>query len=165
MKKLDNIVGIALVSWGMMLLFIVMWLGNKYPEIQQDLLLIVRVYITLVICIIFTLYNNIASYKNKMRWKYAFFYRMGMNKVKMKRHLNREILLTTEIACISSIPFAFIMVLIKILYKDLSIYWTIRYIGESLLVVVVLTIVILFMIYGMASNVYKQIERSIQNEQ
>ena len=48
MKKLDNIVGIALVSWGMMLLFIVMWLGNKYPEIQQDLLLIVRVYISLV---------------------------------------------------------------------------------------------------------------------
>lgn len=29
--------------------------------------------ITLVICIIFTLYNNIASYKNKMRWKYTFF--------------------------------------------------------------------------------------------
>lgn len=48
MKKLDNIVGIALVSWGMMLLFIVMWLGNKYPEIQQDLLLIVRAYIGLV---------------------------------------------------------------------------------------------------------------------
>lgn len=48
MKKLGNIVGIALVSWGMMLLFIVMWLGNKYPEIQQDLLLIVRVYIGLV---------------------------------------------------------------------------------------------------------------------
>ena len=48
MKKLDNIVGIALVSWGMMLLFIVMWLGNKYPEVQQDLLLIVRVYIGLV---------------------------------------------------------------------------------------------------------------------
>ena len=48
MKNLDNIVGIALVSWGMMLLFIVMWLGNKYPEIQQDLLLIVRVYIGLV---------------------------------------------------------------------------------------------------------------------
>lgn len=24
--------------------------------------------ITLAICIIFTLYNNIASYKNKMRW-------------------------------------------------------------------------------------------------
>ena len=48
MKKLDNIVGIALVSWGMMLLFIVMWLGNKYPEIQQDLLMIVRVYIGLV---------------------------------------------------------------------------------------------------------------------
>lgn len=48
MKKLDNIVGIALVSWGMMLRFIVMWLGNKYPEIQQDLLLIVRVYIGLV---------------------------------------------------------------------------------------------------------------------
>lgn len=48
MKKLDNIVGIALVSWGMMLLFIVMWLGNKYPEIQQDLLLIVRVSIGLV---------------------------------------------------------------------------------------------------------------------
>ena len=48
MKKLDNIVGIALVSWGMMLLFIVMWLGNNYTEIQQDLLLIVRVYIGLV---------------------------------------------------------------------------------------------------------------------
>ena len=48
MKKLDNIVGIALVSWGMMLLCIVMWLGNKYPEIQHDLLLIVRVYIGLV---------------------------------------------------------------------------------------------------------------------
>ena len=48
MKKLDNIVGIALVSWGMMMLFIVMWLGNKYPEIQQDLLMMVRVYIGLV---------------------------------------------------------------------------------------------------------------------
>lgn len=48
MKKLDNIVGIALVSWGMMLLCIVMWLGNKYPEIQQDLLMMVRVYIGLV---------------------------------------------------------------------------------------------------------------------
>lgn len=114
--------------------------------------------ITLAICIIFTLYNNIASYKNKMRWKYTFFYRMGMNKVKMKRHLNQEILLTTEIACISSIPFAFIMVLIKILYKDLSIYWTIRYIGESLLVVVVLTIVIHFMVYGMANNVKNRLK-------
>ena len=100
-----------------------------------------------------------------MRWKYTFFYRQGMDKMKIKSHLKREILLTTEIACISSIPFAGIMVLIKILYKDLSIYWTIRYIGESLLVVVVLTIVIHFMVYGMASNVYKQIERSIQNEQ
>lgn len=48
MKKLDNIVGIVLVSWGIILLFIVMWLGNKYPETQQDLLLIVRVYIGLV---------------------------------------------------------------------------------------------------------------------
>ena len=121
--------------------------------------------ITLVICIIFTLYNNIASYKNKMRWKYTFFDRQGMDKMKIKSHLKREILLTTEIACISSIPFAGIMVLIKILYKDLNTYWTIRYIGESLLVVVVLTIVIHFMVYGMASNVYKQIERSIQNEQ
>lgn len=121
--------------------------------------------ITLVICIIFTLYNNIASYKNKMRWKYTFFYRQGMDKMKIKSHLKREILLTTEIACISSIPFACIMVLIKILYKDLNTYWMIRYLGESLLVVVVLTIVIHFMVYGMASNVYKQIERSIQNEQ
>ena len=48
MKKSGNIVGIVLVSWGIILLFIVMWLGNKYPEIQQDLLLIVRVYIGLV---------------------------------------------------------------------------------------------------------------------
>ena len=48
MKKLDNIVGIVLVSWWIILLFIVMWLGNKYPETQQDLLLIVRVYIGLV---------------------------------------------------------------------------------------------------------------------
>ena len=146
----------------------VLW-GKKIVEEQEANMLKVSAMIiniiTLVICIIFTLYNNIASYKNKMRWKYTFFYRMGMNKVKMKRHLNREILLTTEIACISSIPFAFIMVLIKILYKDLSIYWTIRYIGESLLVVVVLTIVIHFMVYGMANNVKKQIERSIQNEQ
>ena len=36
MKKLDNIVGIALVSWGMMLLIKVMRIRNKYPEIQQD---------------------------------------------------------------------------------------------------------------------------------
>lgn len=48
MKKSGNIVGIVLVSWEIILLFIVMWLGNKYPEIQQDLLLIVRVYIGLV---------------------------------------------------------------------------------------------------------------------
>ena len=33
--------------------------------------------ITLAICIIFTLYNNIASYKNKMRWKYTFFLSNG----------------------------------------------------------------------------------------
>ena len=48
MKKSGNIVGIVLVSWGIMLLFIAMWIGNKYPETQQDLLLIVRVYIGLV---------------------------------------------------------------------------------------------------------------------
>ena len=51
MKKLDNIVGIALVSWGMMLLCIVMWLGNKYPEIQQDLLLqILKTYVMKQLC-------------------------------------------------------------------------------------------------------------------
>lgn len=61
MKKLDNIVGIALVSWGMMLLFIVMWLGNKYPEIQQDLLLIVRVYIGLVT--VFVISRMVLEYK------------------------------------------------------------------------------------------------------
>lgn len=48
MKKSGNIIRIVLVSWGIMLLFIAMWLGNKYPETQQDLLLIVRVYIGLV---------------------------------------------------------------------------------------------------------------------
>lgn len=48
MKKIGNIVRIVLISWGMMLLFIAMWLGNNYPETQQDLLLIVRVYIGLV---------------------------------------------------------------------------------------------------------------------
>ena len=48
MKKIGNIVRIVLISWGIILLFIVMWLGNKYPEIQQDLLLMVRVYIGLV---------------------------------------------------------------------------------------------------------------------
>ena len=48
MKKIDNIVRIVLISWGIILLFIVMWLGNKYPEIQQDLLMMVRVYIGLV---------------------------------------------------------------------------------------------------------------------
>ncbi len=48
MKKTGNKVRIVLISWGIILLFIVMWLGNKYPEIQQDLLLMVRVYIGLV---------------------------------------------------------------------------------------------------------------------
>ena len=48
MKKIGNIVRIVLISWGIILLFIVMWLGNKYPEIQQDLLMMVRVYIGLV---------------------------------------------------------------------------------------------------------------------
>lgn len=48
MKKIGNIVRIVLVSWGIMLLFIAMWLGNKYPETQQDLLLLVRGYIGLV---------------------------------------------------------------------------------------------------------------------
>lgn len=46
MKKIGNIVRIVLISWGIILLFIVMWLGNKYPEIQQDLLMMV--YIGLV---------------------------------------------------------------------------------------------------------------------
>ena len=48
MKKIGNIVRIVLISWGIILLFIVMWLGNTYPEIQQDLLMMVRVYIGLV---------------------------------------------------------------------------------------------------------------------
>ena len=48
MKKIGNIVRIVLISWGIILLCIVMWLGNKYPEIQQDLLMMVRVYIGLV---------------------------------------------------------------------------------------------------------------------
>lgn len=48
MKKIGNIVRSVLISWGIMLLFVAMWLGNKYPETQQDLLLIVRVYIGLV---------------------------------------------------------------------------------------------------------------------
>ena len=48
MKKIGNIVRIVLISWGIILLFIVIWLGNTYPEIQQDLLMMVRVYIGLV---------------------------------------------------------------------------------------------------------------------
>ena len=69
MKKLDNIVGIALVSWGMMLLCIVMWLGNKYPEIQQDLLLIVRVYIGLVA--VFVISEIIFRIVKRRKSKYA----------------------------------------------------------------------------------------------
>ena len=48
MKKLDNMDIMRGLKQFEMLLCIVMWLGNKYPEIQQDLLLIVRVYIGLV---------------------------------------------------------------------------------------------------------------------
>ena len=69
MKKSGNIVGIVLVSWGIMLLFIAMWIGNKYPETQQDLLLIVRVYIGLVA--VFVISRIIFRIVKRRKSKYA----------------------------------------------------------------------------------------------
>lgn len=69
MKKSGNIVGIVLVSWGIMLLFIAMWIGNKYPETQQDLLLIVRVYIGLVA--VFVISEIIFRIVKRRKSKYA----------------------------------------------------------------------------------------------
>ena len=120
--------------------------------------------ITLVICSIFTLCNNIASYKNNFKWKYTFFYRLGMDEMMIKKYLHREILLTGEVACVSSVPFAFILVLIKILYKDLSGYWMIRYVSESIVVIIILIMSIYLIVSGIAWSLFKQIERGIQDE-
>lgn len=59
--------------------------------------------ITLVLCIIFILCDNVARHKNKMKWKYTFFYHLGMKDVKLKKYMGKEVLLTTKVACISSV--------------------------------------------------------------
>ena len=52
----------------------------------------------------------------------------------------------------------------KILYKDLSGYWMIRYVSESIVVIIILIMSIYLIVSGIAWSLFKQIERGIQDE-
>lgn len=121
--------------------------------------------ITVICCIVFVLCSNVLSHKNRMKWKYTFFDHFGMSRREWKKHLYREIFITAKAAYIGSMPFTFLLVIIKVWDKGLPVSWTRCYLIAVFGIAVTVALILCCSMMYAANSCFKQFSRSIRYEE
>ena len=88
------------------------------------------------------------------------------NKSKKKRRKNiyKEITMTSKVALITGMFIAAVMILVKILYKKMPVYWTKIYLAEAAVMIIGMTAIIMIIIRIAAWRSFKHSERRNKDE-
>ena len=88
------------------------------------------------------------------------------NKSKKKRRKNiyKEITMTSKVALITGMFIAAVMILVKILYKKMPVYWTKIYLAEAAVMIIGMTAIIMIIVRIAAWRSFKHSERRNRDE-
>lgn len=120
--------------------------------------------LVLFISIIFILLEKISSDYEALEWKYLFYYRTGMPEKKRRESIYKEITMTSKVALITGIFIAAVMILVKILYKKMPVYWTKIYLAEAAVMIIGVTAFIMIIVRIAAWRSFKRSERRNKDE-
>lgn len=120
--------------------------------------------LVLFISIIFILLEKISSDYEALEWKYLFYYRTGMPEKKRRKNIYKEITMTSKVALITGMFIAAVMILVKILYKKMPVYWTKIYLAEAAVMIIGMTAIIMIIIRIAAWRSFKHSERRNKDE-
>ena len=118
----------------------------------------------LFISIIFILLEKISSDYEALEWKYLFYYRTGMPEKKRRKNIYKEITMTSKVALITGMFIAAVMILVKILYKKMPVYWTKIYLAEAVVMIIGMTAIIMIIVRIAAWRSFKRSERRNKDE-
>ena len=120
--------------------------------------------LVLFISIIFILLEKISSDYEALEWKYLFYYRTGMPEKKRRKNIYKEITMTSKVALITGMFIAAVMILVKILYKKMPVYWTKIYLAEAAVMIIGVTAFIMIIVRIAAWRSFKHSERRNKDE-
>lgn len=120
--------------------------------------------LVLFISIIFILLEKISSDYEALEWKYLFYYRTGMPEKKRRKNIYKEITMTSKVALITGMFIAAVMILVKILYKKMPVYWTKIYLAEAAVMIIGMTAIIMIIVRIAAWRSFKHSERRNRDE-
>lgn len=120
--------------------------------------------LVLFISIIFILLEKISSDYEALEWKYLFYYRTGMPEKKRRKNIYKEITMTSKVALITGMFIAAVMILVKILYKKMPVYWTKIYLAEAVVMIIGMTAIIMIIVRIAAWRSFKRSERRNKDE-
>lgn len=120
--------------------------------------------LVLFISIIFILLEKISSDYEALEWKYLFYYRTGMPEKKRRKNIYKEITMTSKVALITGMFIAAVMILVKILYKKMPVYWTKIYLAEAAVMIIGMTAIIMIIVRIAAWRSFKRSERRNKDE-
>lgn len=120
--------------------------------------------LVLFISIIFILLEKISSDYEALEWKYLFYYRTGMPEKKRRKNIYKEITMTSKVALITGMFIAAVMILVKILYKKMPVYWTKIYLAEAAVMIIGMTAIIMIIVRIAAWRSFKHSERRNKDE-
>ena len=108
--------------------------------------------------------EKISSDYEALEWKYLFYYRTGMPEKKRRKNIYKEITMTSKVALITGMFIAAVMILVKILYKKMPVYWTKIYLAEAAVMIIGVTAFIMIIVRIAAWRSFKHSERRNKDE-
>ena len=87
-----------------------------------------------------------------------------MPEKKRRKNIYKEITMTSKVALITGMFIAAVMILVKILYKKMPVYWTKIYLAEAVVMIIGMTAIIMIIVRIAAWCSFKRSERRNKDE-
>lgn len=88
----------------------------------------------------------------------------GNAREKRKENIYKEITITSKVALITGMFITAVMILVKILYKKMPVYWTKIYLAEAAVMIIGMTAIIMIIVRIAAWRSFKRSERRNKDE-
>ena len=145
--------------------------GNLIYEKQQSMMesrqeklftvvsMIVNV-ITMLMCVIFILFEKAQSDYSEMEWKYRFYKNCGMSSEKRRKSVCKEVLISERLVLLYGISLGMLAIVTKILFKGMSPRWSIIYLVGAVSFSALIALIVCIVMRITAWRIFRKIERN-----
>lgn len=116
--------------------------------------------ITMLMCVIFILFEKAQSDYSEMEWKYRFYKNCGMSSEKRRKSVCKEVLISERLVLLYGISLGMLAIVTKILFKGMSPRWSIIYLVGAVSFSALIALIVCIVMRITAWRIFRKIERN-----